>query len=291
MLRQPHANYCFQLSSSGATLALSLLSGHVSLFDTGSGRETTQIAPLDPVIVHTQISGSSVYVAHPNCIRHYDMRSGPVSTLDTKGIASFHYMDRLLAIGHTRDSTTQTGDIQLYVDGQPLALLDDHSDDITAVCLHSSGRALVSGCTDGMVHLYNTQADIDECLYMQMQHESVMSVGFVDTDGVGVVAASHMNTVRAWMWEDALEVAKFSTDSHLLGVSLDEGCQVLVSNENEGSALGVDLFSGFSIGKETQLMLNATNRGSDWVTDLLAVPQGLVASFQDGTASIQPWQV
>lgn len=79
--------------------------------------------------------------------------------------------------------------------GPAISYVDSHNDDVTAIRFHPNDpAALLSGSTDGLVNVYNTNiTDEDDAVYQTINHgASIHSTGFLAEKRI--FALSHMET-------------------------------------------------------------------------------------------------
>lgn len=80
-----------------------------------------------------------------------------------------------------------------------ISYIDSHSDDVTCLRYHPINKqVLLSGSTDGLINIYNTQiADEDEALYQTINNQiSIHSAGFISQQEV--FALSHTETLTMY---------------------------------------------------------------------------------------------
>lgn len=81
--------------------------------------------------------------------------------------------------------------------------LDSHNDDVTEISFHpTQSNALLSGSTDGLINIFNTDIiDEDDAVYQAINHEaSIHRAGFLSDKRI--FGLSHMETLSVYQWAD-----------------------------------------------------------------------------------------
>lgn len=149
-------------------------------------------------------------VSGSNGVNLYDLRTGSNSSVASFVSASavsllcLDVKDHKLAAGSElvgSDASVLLWDLRSKK--SIVSYLDSHNDDVTEISFHpTQSNALLSGSTDGLINIFNTDiTDEDDAVYQAINHEaSIHRAGFLSDKRI--FGLSHMETLSVYQWAD-----------------------------------------------------------------------------------------
>ncbi|CAO3574551.1 unnamed protein product [Mortierella alpina] len=191
---------CCAYSPDGNTLAVGLLDGTISLYDTATWEKTCELSGHTETVNSVVFSPSGQQIASGSAdmtVRLWDAQIGAPGAIlsgHTNWVRSvvFSPSGQQIASG-SDDKTVRLWDVQT---GAPGAILSGHTDSVNSMVFSPSGQQIASGSGDKMVRLWDGQTGAPGAILSGHTHW-VRSVVF-SPSGQQIASGSDDHTVRLW---------------------------------------------------------------------------------------------